>query len=130
MTIKEMNETRWCQIPFDSGRPSPTMTNCQWQERFQLMRACTPPSSFHKMRKGPWDSAPKGEGYNGETQYKYYASTINDILEQIRLGHREYCYYCYQIQDLLRFEHDRLCTKYIPQEEYWEVWLEGGYCHE
>lgn len=66
--------------------------------------------------------------YYGETQYSNYCSFINSILRTIRGSggkppQHDYCFFIYQITDLLRFEHDRLRTRWIPEYECFEVWL-------
>ena len=68
------------------------------------------------------------ESYSGETQYFRYRNYINDILCTIRSRHHavDYCYYIYQIADLLKYEPE-LKTRLDTTEEslpYFEVWLE------
>lgn len=67
--------------------------------------------------------------YSGETSYVYYCQFINNVLHTIRgtpnePARKDYCYFIYQIADLLRFEHDRLCVAWKPETECFEVWLD------
>lgn len=123
MTIQELQEMRWGNLPANSGRPSTLMTDQQWQHRFELMRAITQISKNKKLTHMPDPRNLSGDRYCGDTMYHYFKIFINDVLEQIRLGHHEYCYYTYQIQELLKYENSRLMSKYHPQDQLWEVWL-------
>ena len=123
MTIQELQEMRWDNLPANSGRPSSLMTDEQWQHRFEAMRSNTQISNYKKLTHMAQMHSKTGEGYYGDTMYHYYKVFINDVLEQIRLGHHEYCYYTYQIQELLKYENSRLMSKYHPQDQLWEVWL-------
>lgn len=64
--------------------------------------------------------------YHGDTQYQYYCRYINDILWSIRHGKVDYCYYIYQIAELLRFEHDRLQAVYLEQEHCFRLSLRNN----
>lgn len=60
-----------------------------------------------------------------QSQYQMYSKFINDILKFIRKGDKDFAYYIYQIEDLLRFEPE-LKTKYIRDGQgfsYFEVWI-------
>lgn len=63
--------------------------------------------------------------YRGDTQYYYYVQGINSILNTIRgkNGESDYCYNLDQIRDLLRFEHDRLQSEWMPDYRCFRVWL-------
>ena len=52
-----------------------------------------------------------------------YADFIGYMLEYIRNGGKDYCFYIYQIIDLLKYEKDRLCARWIPDDECFLVWL-------
>lgn len=53
--------------------------------------------------------------YHGKTQYQQYCSFINNILRAIRRGEIDYCFYIYQIQDLLKYE-ERLKAVWLQSE--------------
>lgn len=63
-----------------------------------------------------------------ETEYnlipdRNYADFINDILFEIRRGRTEYCYYVYQVMDLLRFEYDTLNVEWLANKRCFRVSL-------
>lgn len=104
------------------------MTDQQWQHQFELMKKQTPPSHEHLLPNMPREHISYdllgNKHYDGYSNWQTYCSYINDVLRQIRKGGIDYCYYIYQIQELVRFEPVRLHTRYLPDEQYWVVWLE------
>lgn len=131
MTIPELKSLCYINTSPTSGRPSPNLTDSQWQQKFLLMKSTATPSTKKKMstseskESGTWNEETRGT-YHGATNHQYYCSYINDILRTIRSGDKDFCYFTYQVADLLKYEMDRLMTKYVPDETggYWEVWLE------
>ena len=127
MTLEELKELRL--ISNTNGRPNSSMTDIKWQEEFKIRKLLTNPYSKniktmkgkYSKESGVWNVEANGE-YQGCTSWQSYCSYINDILRNIRAGQIDYCYYIYQIVDLLKFHHDDLRTKYC--DGYWEVWLE------
>lgn len=113
------------------GRPSSKLTDAKWQKEFEIRKQFVIPyckkSGITKMQgmyareSGTWNEETQGI-YKGCTNWQQYCSYINDILRNIRGGQVDYCYYIFQIMDLLKFHHDDLKTRYC--DEYWEVWLE------
>lgn len=111
-----------------TGRPQLHWTNQNWGVYFEELKKTVPPILDPKVRRLPIThlQLKAGEEYRGETAYQSYCSFINDVLSTIRRGETDYCYFIYQIADLLQFEpnlrtrlccEDRLCP-------YFEVWLE------
>lgn len=98
-----------------TGRPPKDYTNSQWQQDLIRIRAVVQPSSFKKMRVIPEPRNFVGT-YHGKTQYQCYCDFINDVLNSIRRGKPDYCYYIYQIAELLKYEQDRLQAEWL--EEY------------
>lgn len=123
-----MKQLLWVNTPSYSARPSTKMTNSQWQQKFQIMKVNTIPSKEKKLISCVGSSRDYGltGGDYQETAYVRYKQYINDVLRTIRMGHEDYCYFTYQIKELLRFEHERLKTRYIPSDQLWIVWLDGG----
>lgn len=121
-------------VSLTAGRPDCNMTDEKWQQRFAVMRLMTKQTKLKRMSvaKANLISGHKDSdefAYHGETLYSTYCSFINGVLSTIRGNGAEspkhdYCYYIYQITDLLKFEHDRLRTKYLPEYECFEVWLD------
>lgn len=120
-TLKEIKPTRTTH-----GRPSYTLTDKEWQNQFATMKLYITPHKKSVTRMGGKFSQESGihiENYDGITNWQSYCSYINDILKNIRAGNRDYCYFGYQIIDLLKFHYNNLKTKYC--DGYWEVWLEN-----
>lgn len=127
MTLEELREMRI--ISNTNGRPSSTLTNEKWQKEFSVRKLfITPyPKEVKKLKgqyskeSGMWNEETQGT-YYGCTSWQSYCSYINDILNNIRSGQVDYCYYIFQILDLIKFHYEDLRTKYC--DGYWEVWLE------
>ena len=69
----------------------------------------------------PEDPVCNNKPYYGKSQYQYYCDFINDILSQIRKGKIDYCFYIYQIADLLKYEHDYLNATWLEKESCFRV---------
>ena len=129
LTIRDLQETRYNQTSHLSGRFSSTMTNKQWQNKFLLMKALVTPSQDYKLRyrdtfEKKYEHSDDDIEYYGSTTWHYYVLFINSVLTSLRKGEVEYAYYCYQVRDILRFEHDRLQTEYLPSQQMVKMWLE------
>ncbi len=127
MTLEELKELKL--ISNTNGRPSSSMTDEKWQKEFNLRKLfITPyPKGINKLKcqyskeSGMWNEKTQGT-YYGPTSWQSYCSYINDVLNNIRAGQIDYCYFIYQIMDIARFHFNTLRTKYC--DGYWEVWLE------
>ena len=127
MTLEELRELRL--ISNTNGRPTSAMTDEKWQKEFNLRKMfITPyPKDIKKLKgqyskeSGMWNEETHGT-YHGCTSWQSYCSYINDILNNIRSGQVDYCYYIYQILDIVKFHYNDLKTRYC--DGYWEVWLE------
>lgn len=127
MTLEELRELRL--ISNTNGRPTSAMTDEKWQKEFNLRKMfITPyPKDIKRLKgqyskeSGMWNEETQGT-YHGCTSWQSYCSYINDILNNIRSGQVDYCYYIYQILDLAKFHYNTLKTRY--RDGYWEVWLE------
>lgn len=127
MTLEELRELRL--ISNTNGRPTSAMTDEKWQKEFNLRKMFITPypkdikklKGQHSKESGAWNEETQGI-YHGCTGWQSYCSYINDILNNIRSGQVDYCYYIYQILDLAKFHYNTLKTKYC--DGYWEVWLE------
>lgn len=84
------------------GKPSPSITDEKWQREFNI-------------RKMFIKTCPKNGGPKNNCAY------INDVLKNIRNGQVDYCYFIYQIMELLKDYPVALRTRY--RDGYWEVWL-------
>lgn len=127
MTPEELRREKL--ISNSDGRPSDSLTDEKWQKEFEIRKLLISPSpdDVNKLGKqysresGMWNEETNGT-YEGMTNWQSYCNYINDILKNIRAGQIDYCYFIYQIEDLLKFCHEDLKTKY--KDGFWEVWLE------
>lgn len=109
--------------------PPQEMTDKMWQEYFESMKLLTSQSKERKMNTSKTVLKVNGRNlesqctYDGETQWERYCQFINSILRSIRRGECDYCFNIYHITDLLRFEHDRLRTRWMPDSQCFQVWL-------
>ena len=128
-TLEELREIGL--VSNTNGRPRSNLTDEKWQKELSLRKAfVTPhPRGIKKMggkyskESGGWNEETQGI-YYGTTNYQQYTTYINSVLKEIESGRVDYCYFIYQILDLLAFHYNTLRTKYIEGEGYWEVWLE------
>jgi hypothetical protein len=108
-------ERRYYTIVLDYfRRPSDDYSNKQWQLDFEKLKTKIQPSRLSKMPVTP-DGIINGT-YHGKTQYQYYCGFINDILKNIRNGQVDYCFYVYQVAELLKYEHDRLKVTWLKND--------------
>lgn len=127
MTLKELKEKKL--ISNSNGRPCAGLTDEKWQQEFQIRKFLLTPyeSGERKLgnsgskESGVWNEETAGS-YYGPTNWQAYCSYINDVLRNIRAGQVDYCYYMYQIMDLLKFHYEDLRTRLC--DGYWEVWLD------
>lgn len=127
MTLEELREMKL--ISNTNGRPTSTLTDEKWQKEFNIRKMFITPygknirrlEGKYSKESGMWNEETMGE-YHGETNWQQYCTYINDVLRNIRSGQVDYCYFIYQIVDLVKFHFEELKTRYC--DGYWEVWLE------
>lgn len=107
-----------------TGKPPKEYSDLQWQQDFKRIKDKVQPSHSKKMRVIPEPTNFTGT-YHGKTQYQYYCDFINDILSNIRSGGTDYCFYIYQISELLKYEHDRLQAEWLPEERCFKLCLKN-----
>lgn len=123
MTLEELK-----QINIHAGVPDENLTDAKWQTKFAIMKTMVEQSA-EKRISVRYETKLDSYGdkvFNGKTSYSDFCTYINSVLKTIRNAKYEhdYCYFIYQIATLLRFEHERLRTKYLPEYKCFEVWLE------
>lgn len=116
-------------INLKTSRPSKDMTDAQWQEYFEQMRSSIRPTTERKMRRTGFRYRQSSaldipDSYHGETMWQRYCDFINGILSSIRHGESDYCFYTYQIAELLRFENTRLRSEWMPNNGCFRVWIQ------
>lgn len=127
MTLEELREMKL--VSNTNGRPPTTLTDEKWQKEFSLRKCFIKPykkditklKGKYTKESSKWNEETQGI-YYGKTNWQEYCSFINDVLQNIRMGQKDYCYFIYQIEELLKFHFNSLRTKYC--DGYWEVWLE------
>lgn len=98
------------------SQPSERMTNKQWQKYFADMKERVKQSLRGNADSDVFENAHK-------RNYGRYKLFIGDVLSSIRHGNMEYCFYACQIEDLLKYECDRLRTYYDQSGQFFNVWL-------
>ena len=116
------------RVDLSAGQPPKDMTDEQWQLYFSRMVPLVKQTTDKKMTSSSKMTVNGRDigsqsGYSGDTSWYYYCQTINTILTVIRRKQHDYCYNIHQIAYLLKFEHDRLRTKWLPDSGCFEVWL-------
>lgn len=89
------------------------ITYDEWDKLFEEMKRSNVVSKKKRLNS-------KCGRYNS---YYDYCSYINSVLKVIRGGEQDYCYFTYQIRDLLRFE-PNLNAIYDYENDVFIVWLE------
>ena len=105
------------------------MTDLAWQQYFSELKNEVKPSSQENMTSRNYiDVDGRIESthlaLSNSAKWMSYCAFINNILNTIRKGKKDYCFFVYQVADLLQFEHDRLKAKWLPKYECFEVRLE------
>ena len=110
--MTKTNETR----NYNIYRLSNNMTDEEWQKVFTQMKTDIKPTGEKYMTKPGTTPIKEGDEYRGETTAVRYKQFINSILRTIRQGDTDYCFYIYQIRDLLRYE-PQLKAKWLPTSD-------------
>lgn len=115
-------------ISLTAKKPDKDMTDKEWQEYFGIMKTLTHQVKEKRMSCSTSPILINGYSdnqftYHGDTQWTKYKEFINSILFSIRHGEYDYCFYIYHIAELLRYEHDNLRTKWLPDDNCFQVWL-------
>lgn len=97
-------------------------SNDSWQKEFLILKLRAKPTSSRRMKR-PRYSELQFSSYDGYTQYETYCNFINGILFTIRNGGKDYCFNKSQIEDLLKYERNRLVANWLPDDQCYEVSL-------
>ena len=106
-----------------TGKPPLDYTDKQWQCDFEILKSKISQSPFSQMTVIPELPYSPDRTYHGKTQYQCYCDFINDILNNIRNGGIDYCFYIYQVAELLKYEHDDLQVRYLEKEKCFRLSL-------
>ncbi len=94
-------------VTVKSGKPPKGYTDAEWQQDLIRLKDKIQENKTQKkmtvIEEPPYDPE---KPYYGKTQYQCYCDFINDILDNIRSGGTDYCFYIYQIAELLKYQHD------------------------
>ncbi len=116
-TLQDLQE-----INLNATTLSEGMTDRAWQDYFARMKMIVQPVKAKTMGGVSSLRLSEGEEYQGDTIAMSYKKFINDTLHDIRIGEICYCFYIYQIAELLKYEHSLKAT-YLPEYECFEVSL-------
>lgn len=108
-----------------TSKPPTDYSDSQWQQDFIRIKKTIKPSDQNKMKVIP-DTKSSSGVYYGKTQYQYYCDFINDILFNIRHGKCDYCFYIYQIAELLKYEYYRLQAVWLSNERCFKISLKNN----
>ena len=110
-----------------NGEPYESMTAEEWGECFNSMRSLVKPAKRRTMNAAKdvntFFSDMCHAQITSDVLFERYSQFINDVLKTIRSGRVDYCFYIYQIADLLQYEHDRLVAEWIPRWQCFKVSL-------
>lgn len=109
----------------NTKNPPVNYTNNQWQSDFAILKSQIEQCDSALMPNIREASETVYQGYHGKTQYQRYCDFINSVLKNIRNGYIDYCFYIYQIAELLRYEHDNLEATWLEAEHCFRVFLEN-----
>ena len=111
----------------NNSRTLKTLTDDEWQECLHILRTITPTTTEKRLKRklgrvvlGKNWTLSGGEEFSLD---KYYTQFINDVLKVIRSGEIDYCFYTYQIAELLRFEPNLQARLTHDDCSHFEVWL-------
>ena len=113
----------------EKSRPTTQLTDKIWQKIFVNVKQNIVPVQNGETKRMVFKYSRAIINEFGEyeadqsTDWKWYCTFINSVLKEIRDGQISYCYYFYQITQLLVFHKDTLRTRYDTSEKQWEVWL-------
>ena len=105
-----------------TGRPPKNYSNAQWKEDFLLIKEHITQYDFDTITISQDVNFCDGSSNEDSEEY-YYCSFINDVLVNIRNGQVDYCYYIYQISELLKYEYDNLKTIWSEKQKCFLVYL-------
>ena len=101
-------------IGLETGKPTKELNDSDWQQCFNLMKLINYETPVRRCM--PY--------YLPELDFGGYAEFLNGVLFNIREGEKDYCTRIYQVVDLLKIEGNTLQSRYLPDEQLFEVWLE------
>lgn len=103
--------------------PPVDYTDSQWQSDFIDLKSKIERCGLAFMPTIKEVSETTYQEYHGKTQYQRYCDFVNSVLKNIRDGHVDYCFYIYQIAELLKYEHDNLKVTWLEAERCFRVFL-------
>ena len=107
----------------NTKNPPTNYTDSQWQSDLKDLKSKIKKNESFLMPTTREALETAYQEYHGKTQYHRYCDFINNILKNIRDGHIDYCFYIYQIAELLKYEHDNLRATWLNEERCFRVFL-------
>lgn len=101
---------------FNGYRIADKMTAPEWDNFFAFMKSHIKPRKTKYMTKPDAIHVTGNEEYHGETEAWRYRNFINDILKSVRHGKIDYCFYVFQVRDLLKYE-PHIMVRYLENSD-------------
>lgn len=105
---------------FNGYRIADKMTAVEWDDFFTYMKSQIKPCGTGYMPTPRSEAINSNREYHGETEAWRYRNFINDILKSVRHGKIDYCFYVFQVRDLLRYE-PRITVRYLENSDCFRV---------
>lgn len=108
-------------------KPLSYLTNYEWQQYFQIMKSLNKPSIDKKLKRRycSYNNFGFSDSTYNESMDSHYCNYINDVIKAITKEKiHDYCYYAYQVIDLLKFV-PNLQSRLVSDRNgsYIEVWV-------
>ena len=97
---------------FNRRKLPENMVVTEWDDFFAFMKSQIKPCGTKYMPTPRSEAINSNREYHGETEAWRYRNFINDILKSVRHGKIDYCFYVFQVRDLLKYE-PRITVRYL-----------------
>lgn len=110
------------RVSLTTKTPPSDYTDAQWQLDYYEIKSILREQKLKSEKVKTTQGFPIDVPQNGKTNQQYYYSFLIDTLSELRSGHKAYCYFVYQIVDLLRLDHN-VHAKFFPDDGYFSLSL-------
>ena len=111
-----MTTKQYTTKSFNGYRIADKMTAMEWDDFFTFMKAHIKPRKTKYMTKPDALHITGEADYHMETEAWRYRGFINNVLKSVRLGEVDYCFYVFQVRDLLKYE-PRITVRYLENAD-------------
>lgn len=110
------------RVTLTTKTPPSDYTDAQWQLDYYEIKSILHQQESNSKKITTTQGFPIDIPQNGKTNQQYYYSFLIDTLSELKSGHKAYCYFVYQIVDLLRLDQN-VHAKFIPCGGYFSLSL-------